>query len=167
MRSTGSLVRWYGPLGVALCAAVVVLLVAVVALPVGTRDAPAAGVTAPAAAVTTTPIEEMTGKDVGLALGLEPMGEGNEVVDCPTVFAQFENGVGFCIGGVTDDEVEEIILALQINGYQRTELVEAYAAAHIEWRNSPYRGETAEHVALMRNVSDLAEQLESQGQAEE
>lgn len=75
------------------------------------------------------PVEELTGQDVGLALGLSPM--FGDVSGC-TVFAEYDGGGGFCLEGVTDDPVEEMTLALQIQGYERTAALEDYAAAKVQ-----------------------------------
>lgn len=140
--------------GLAICAAVVVA-VALLASARGTS----AVVTAPEVAA---PIEELTGEDVGLALGLEPLRWGDAGVACPTVFAQYDNPLGFCIGPVVDDEVEEMILAFQIMGYERTDLVEANAEIAVALGHSSDL-EESEHIELMRRAADLREQLAQQG----
>ena len=114
-------------------------------------------------------VSGLTGKDVGLALGLTPDEAGDDGVydDCSATFAEYkDNGTGaagFCLAGVTDDPVLETTFALQITGLLPTDVVKAYAAALVELRNSHAEG--AARFELMRKVSDLAAQVEAQGHA--
>jgi hypothetical protein len=110
-------------------------------------------------------VSGLTGKDVGLALGLKPV-EAAVVDNCPETYAQYKDGAGFCLAGVTDDPVLELTLAYQIVGYLPTDVVKAYAAALVELRNNKDEGPTAAHAALLGKVSDLAAQVEAQGHAQ-
>lgn len=129
-------------------------------------------VSTPASSDETAPIDTLTGKDVGLALGLTPYEEGVGPVDCSGIYAEYsesgvETGAGFCLTGVTDDPVEEYVLAIQIQGYTRTAAVQAYAAALVDWKTTRVGvDDTAESATLMRAVSDAAAKLEAQGLAE-
>ncbi len=114
----------------------------------------------------TPPLDELTGKAVGLALGLNPDLEGDDVGKCSGLYAEYaENGAGFCLAGVTDDPVREMILARQINGYAATDTVKAYAAAWVEYKN--HDGPLAERMDLAQRLAHLSEQLEAQGRAEQ
>jgi hypothetical protein len=115
-------------------------------------------------------VSGLTGKDVGLGLGLTPDEEADGFTTCSgAYYAEYkDNGTGvagFCLAGVTDDPVLELTFALQIVGYLPTDVVKAYAAAIIEWRNDQHDPDTAAHAALMRKVSDLGAQVEAQGPA--
>jgi hypothetical protein len=114
-------------------------------------------------------VSGLTGKSVGLALGLTPDEKGGGFTTCSATYAEYkDNGTGvagFCLAGVTDDPVLETTFALQITGYLPTDVVKAYAAAIIELRNNQDDPDTAAHAALMRKVSDLAAQVEAQGHA--
>ena len=68
-----------------------------------------------------------TGKAVGDALGLEAQ---SGVIRGCMHFTEFVDGTGFCLDGVTDDPLEEDLLALQIRGFERTDLLLEYAEAH-------------------------------------
>jgi hypothetical protein len=111
-------------------------------------------------------VSGLTGKAVGLALGLTPDEEG-AVGTCSATYAEYDGltGAGFCLAGLTDDPVLETTFALQITGYLPTDVVKAYAAAIIELRNNQDDPDTAAHAALMRKVSDLSAQVEAQGHA--
>lgn len=86
------------------------------------------------------PVEELVGKDVGMALGLESRPTSDEA-PCSGHFAEYEdppgegNAMGFCLEGVTDDPVEEIVLAFQITGRPRTDAVIEFAEFYVEQRN--------------------------------
>ena len=115
-------------------------------------------------------VSGLTGKAVGLALGLTPDEKGGGFTTCSgAYYAEYkDNGTGvagFCLAGVTDDPVLETTFALQITGYLPTDVVKAYAAAIIALRNNQDDPDTAAHAALMRKVSDLAAQVEAQGHA--
>jgi hypothetical protein len=114
-------------------------------------------------------VSGLTGKPVGLALGLTPVEESGGFTTCSATYAEYkDNGTGvagFCLAGVTDDPVLEYTFALQITGYLPTDVVKAYAAAIIEWRNDQHDPDTAAHAELMRKVSDLGAQVEAQGPA--
>jgi hypothetical protein len=114
-------------------------------------------------------VSGLTGKSVGLALGLTPHEGDGGFTTCSAWYAEYKDNdtglAGFCLAGVTDDPVLELTFALQITGYLPTDVVKAYAAALIEWRNDQHDPDTAAHRELMRNVSDLAAQVEAQGPA--
>lgn len=112
-------------------------------------------------------VSSLTGKAVGLALGLTPDKEDGGFTTCSAAYyAEYsDTGAGFCLAGVTDDPVLELTFALQITGYLPTDVVKAYAAAIVEWRNDQHDADTAAHAALMRKVSDLGAQVEAQGRA--
>lgn len=133
-----------------------------------TIEAPVATTTTTTTAPTpsgTPPLDELTGKAVGLALGLSPDLEGDDVGKCSGLYAEYaENGAGFCLAGVTDDLVREMVLARQINGYAPTDTVKAYAAAWVELKN--YHGPPGEKMLLMHKLGRLAEEMEAQGRAE-
>lgn len=76
-------------------------------------------------------VTQLTGKDVGLALGLEPT-SAFEVVDCKGIWAEFDDYEGFCLEGVTTDPLEEELLASQIVGWERTDALIAYVKAALE-----------------------------------
>lgn len=78
-------------------------------------------------------VEGLTGEAVGEVLGLEPITD-NVVIGCNR-FVQFQESAGFCLEGVTDDPLEEDLLALQIQGYERTEAAKAYARARLAYEN--------------------------------
>jgi hypothetical protein len=114
-------------------------------------------------------VSGLTGKDVGLALGLTPDEKVGGFTTCSATYAEYkDNGTGvagFCLAGVTDDPVLELTFALQITGSLPTDVVKAYAAALVELRNNQDDPDTAAHAALMRKVSDLGAQVEAQGHA--
>lgn len=59
-------------------------------------------------------VEGLTGKAVGLALGLEP--QVTTTVRGCQVYAQYVPGRGFCLDGVTTDDSVLLIIVSQING---------------------------------------------------
>lgn len=122
------------------------------------------GAPAPASSDDTTPVSELTGEAVGAALGLDA--EPTTGVNCPGLFSEYEDGMGYCLDGTTDDPVEKWVLAQQINGYERTDVVEAYATALVDQQTTDLAGGTAEHAALLRRVLDLLERMHEQGKAD-
>jgi hypothetical protein len=114
-------------------------------------------------------VSNLTGKDVGLALGLTPHEGAGGFTTCSGWYAEYkDNGTGvagFCLAGVTDDPVLELTFALQITGSLPTDVVKAYAGALVELRNDKHEFATVEHAALMRKVCDLGAQVEAQGYA--
>jgi hypothetical protein len=112
-------------------------------------------------------IKGLTGKDVGDALGLTPWSpRGEEIQECDGTYAEYSdppgdgNAVGFCLAGITDDPVEELVIAKQVNGFEQTETLKALAAAMVELRNDKQGG--AAHSELARKVSELLQQLAAQ-----
>jgi len=122
------------------------------------------GAPAPASSDDTPPVSELTGEAVGAALGLNP--EPTTGANCPGVFAEYEDGMGYCLDGTTDDPVERWVFAHQIVGYEPTDLVEAYATALVDQQTTDVADGSAEHAALMRRVSDLLQQVQEQGKAD-
>jgi hypothetical protein len=114
-------------------------------------------------------VSGLTGKSVGLALGLTPHEGGGGFTTCSAWYAEYKDNdtgvAGFCLAGVTDDPVLELTFALQITGYLPTDVVKAYAAALVEWGNDQHDPDTAAHRELMTKVSDLAAQVEAQRHA--
>lgn len=119
---------------------------------------------APASSDDTPPVTDLTGEAVGAALGLTPEHSGD--APCDDWFAEYEDGLGYCLAGVEGDREEKIVLAHQINGYARTDTVEAYAAALVEMMTADVADGSAEQLALARRVSDLKSQIAAQGHAE-
>lgn len=161
---------WVAP-ATAAASVVAVLVVAhlVGGFPVlDSSDAPSGpGATGTVPTAQSPPLDELTGKAVGLALGLTPDEEGDDVGDCSGWYAEYaESEAGFCLAGVTDDPVREMVLALQIQGYAPTDTVKAFAAAYVEYDN-PQHGALAERGALLEKVSDLHQQLAAQGRVAE
>lgn len=115
-----------------------------------------------------TSVEGLAGKAVGDALGLDPFEGGDQIIGCEGTYAEYDGktGAGFCLSDVTDDPVEEKVLALQINGYEATDLVWSYAEALEEQSAASAIGaDTQEHADLLHRLSDLREQLDAQGKA--
>jgi hypothetical protein len=80
-----------------------------------------------AASTPDTNVKELTGEDVGQALGLKPITD-NVVEGCDRLVQYAEHGA-FCLDGVTQDPKEEDLLALQVQGYERTPTAVAYVEA--------------------------------------
>lgn len=119
-------------------------------------------VNAPASSGDTPPVDRLTGKSVGIALGLTPDEDGDGTEKCPGWYAEYDDGNGgYCLAGVTDDPVEEVVLAVQITGYERTDAVEAYAAAVVAWRTTSVADGSPEQAELMLRVAKLRDQLEN------
>lgn len=121
---------------------------------------------APASSDDTPPISELTGEAVGAALGLQPEPTDEGVPNCSGWFAEYEDGMGYCLAGTTDDKVEETVLAKQITGYERTNVVEAYAAALMDYQKNDLSEETAQHMALRQTLFDAHQRVQEQGKAD-
>lgn len=112
-------------------------------------------------------IEDLTGKDVGLALGLQPLPtEGGPVCE---LFVEYEeNGQsthGFCLDSVRADPIERQILARQILGYKRTPLIEEYAAVTVAYHqlvSDPERDLEAQ-VEALTELAALKQEVHAQG----
>jgi hypothetical protein len=76
-------------------------------------------------------ITQLTGADVGEALGLEPI--SGTVYGCNNL-TEYVNGTGFCLEGVTDNEFEEDLLSEQIRGHPRTPALQQYVVLVYEYR---------------------------------
>lgn len=115
----------------------------------------------PLSAPTTSPSENMpplTGKVVGDALGLEPRKTNDDDIYC-SAFAEYEDGVGFCIESVTDDMALRLEIGRQIAGTSRNAELEAFLAVAIELQRLEAQGggirETGEYRAVLANYHDL------------
>ena len=114
--------RWVVPLAVACATAVLTLVVAWLnEFPVVSDSA------VPASSY--EDVADLTGVDVGLALGLEP--SPFPIRGCDLAVG-YELAQAFCLDGVTGDPLEERVLALQISGYQRNSALIEYAQLNLE-----------------------------------
>lgn len=109
------------------------------------------------------PVEELTGEDVGLALGLEPRWT-NDPTPCLGPFVEYRdpagdgNAMGFCLEGVTDDPVEEMMLALQITGYRRDATLVKYATGYVQFEE--HRGPPVERFEMWRELAAMRGDLD-------
>ncbi len=120
--------RWIAPIAVAAVTAVLVGGIAWLDRP---GSAPDSVLTGPNDGQTSIPdIRGLTGKEVGEALGLEPM--SGTVYGCEA-FAEYVDGVGFCYEQWTwPDRPASYILGNQINGDAPTPADADYLAAVLE-----------------------------------
>lgn len=148
----------------AVLTSVLVVVLALVALPILFSQG-GAGPTTTASPEENIRVEDLTGKDVGLALGLGPIEPkpGDVITGC-AAYVEYdgENG-GFCIADATKDPIEQVILSYQVKGYERTEALEAYAEAVVDFRNRDIEGGTAESAQAMQNVLELLDRVLAQG----
>lgn len=87
----------------------------------------------PPPATPETDISQLTGRDVGEVLGLEPV--SGPVVGCGAL-AEFTNGTGYCLEGVTNDPIEQMLLAMQITGRPRTPALQQWVVMLESQRHS-------------------------------
>jgi hypothetical protein len=89
-------------------------------------------------------VADLVGKDVGLALGLQPLST-NDPAPCQS-FAEYTDGMGFCLDSVTEPGTEQMMLLQQIQGYPRSEAMIDYW--HTQQRIDELRTENASWAQL-------------------
>lgn len=134
-----------------------------------TRSPSAAAVSETAPTIPTIPIEDLTGKDVGLALGLKPMTfqEFNAIGGCHA-FAEYDEGVGFCIDSLAnptvpaEQDVESLLILRKINGLKRTpELVElATIEARLHTMEANDQIQTQAYSDLFQRFTQLNQEMD-------
>lgn len=140
------------PVGAAVGAAVLVLAVATLA----TEGEPLDVTPASTAAADVT---ELTGDELGAALGLEPLYD-NTITGCADGAEHGDHA--YCLDGVTDDPLEMQILKMQIVGYPRTSALVEYSAALLrldELENTTDPKKVAEIQQLVESMAELKERM--------
>src|SRR4051794_19077540 len=128
--------RW--PAIAATVAAIATVLVGVGVIRMATTNKAATPATAAAARTSATStsarevpsqaaygdVANLVGKDVGLALGLQPLAT-DDPTPCQS-FGEYTDGMGFCLDSVTEPGPQQMILLQQIQGYPRTDALIDY-----------------------------------------
>lgn len=102
-------------------------------------------------------VKDLTGAAVGQALGLTPITDST-VVGCMR-FTEYEEGAGYCLEGVTEDPLEEELLAMQIRGIVRDEAAIAYAEAMLKYRDAMDAAPSEDLIALIEKTRELSKDL--------
>ena len=123
--------------------AIVALIAAAVTVALLTR-------TEPVQADDQVSIEGLTGKALGEELGLEPVPYSEVKGEC-WAFAEYEQGMGFCMDSVVSSKVEAALLGRQINGHLVTPEQREFIELSQELAVLEDSGEgTAEEIAALR-----------------
>ena len=149
-----------------LAGVLVVMAMVIAGVLLTSRTSPTGGVPM---AGTRPDVTELTGKDVGLALGLEPTSTF-EVNGCDATWAEYDDYEGFCLEGVTDDPLEERLRARQIVGWERTDALIAYVNASLELEAALDAGAGAQEQLRLTDILREKERLlhdEQRGQSTE
>jgi hypothetical protein len=145
--------RWAAPVLAALAAGLIAFGVSHV-----DEEGVAGGPSSSAATDAPAPnINDITGEDLGLVLGLEPL-EG--IVRGCEFFAEYKEGAGFCLDGVTNDASEMQLLLLQVAGYQRDEVAERYVEA--KTRLAKLQSTDGRDGNQIRDLTERTEELRAQ-----
>ncbi len=111
----------------------------------------------------TAPVEDLTGKAVGEALGLTPITTG--VVRGCDYFAEYADGKGYCLDPVDLPKVDIYLLMHQISGRSRTPTSIAYAEAILELHQLTNVGDHTDNQQvrdLVARIVDLEQELKAE-----
>lgn len=113
----------------------------------------------PAGSTTYEGVADLTGEEVGFALGLKPI-SADVATGCDDA-ADFSHEGGFCLDGVTDDDLEMQLLKLQIMGYPRTDTLVEYAKVRLRFEDLMNSPNAPDHADQLRALVDEMDALEA------